>query len=242
MGNDIRIFISYRRGETKGYAGWLGDCLEAEFGRPNVFRDVEKIGAGDWHKAIEKSIRVNDFVLCLMGDQWLSVVDERLRNESEDILRWEVALALKLKAAKQRVIPILLDGASMPDRQALPPDLQSLPRQNGQSIAYETWRGGLQALFSKIREVPLRRPRELLGRDIASRWDAGVDAPSYVGVQGGFPPRGKGSRLAELIESEGWEGKEFQVQFGGDRPENRNWGDVDDFLSAVGLQPYVADV
>lgn len=238
MGDDIRVFISYRRSETKGYAGWLGYCLEAEFGSVNVFRDVETIGAGDWHRAIEKSIRVNDFVVCLIGEKWLSVIDERLNDESEDILRWEVALALKLKADKDRVIPVLLDGATMPSPKALPPDLESLPRQNGQSMFYESWRGGLEGLVAKVRGVSLRRPRELKGGEIAERWGSGLDVPSYVGVNGGFPPRGKGTRLRELVASGSWEGTGFQVQFGGVCPSHSNWGDVDDFLTAAGIDPY----
>ena len=238
MSDDIRVFISYRRSETKGYAGWLGDCLEAEFGSANVFRDVEKIGAGGWRRAIEKSIRINDFVLCLMGEQWLSVIDERLKDESEDIVRWEVALALKLKAEKKRVIPVLLDKAVMPLPDALPEDLRALPDQNGQFLPYETWHAALPKLFTKIREVSFRRPKELIGSDIASRWESGLDVPSYVGVNGGFPPRGKGTRLSALVASGEWEGTGFQVQFGGERPTHANWGEVDDFLVAVGVNPY----
>ncbi len=234
----IRIFISYRRSETRGYAGWLGDGLEAEFGPSNVFRDVEKIGAGGWRKAIDKNIRVSDFVLCLMGEQWLSVLDERRLDEFEDILRCEVALALKLKAEKKRVIPVLLDKALMPGPEALPEDLRTLPDQNGHFLTYETWRAGLPKLFAKIREVSFRRPKELMGSEIASRWANGLDAPSYVGVNGGFAPRGKGTRLRELVASERWQGTGFQVQFGGVCPTHPNWGEVDDFLTAVGLDPY----
>ena len=238
MGDDIRIFISYRRSETRGYAGWLGDGLETEFGSSNVFRDVEKIGAGGWRRAIDKNIRVCDFVLCLMGEQWLSVLDERQRDESEDILRWEVALALKLKAEKKRVIPVLLDRTVMPGPDVLPEDLRTLPEQNGHFLTYETWRAGLPKLFAKIREVSFRRPKELMGSAISTNWDNGLDVPSYVGVNGGFAPRGKGTRLRELVESRRWQETGFQVQFGGVCPAHPNWGEVDDFLFAVGADPY----
>ena len=234
----IRIFISYRRSETRGYAGWLGDGLEAEFGASNVFRDVEKIGAGGWRKAINKNIRVSDFVLCLMGEQWLSVLDERQEDESEDILRWEVALALKLKADKDRVIPVLLDKAQMPSPDVLPEDLRTLPEQNGHFLTYETWRAGLPKLFTNIRAVSFRRPKEMTGGAIATAWENGLDVPSFVGVNGGFPPRGKGSRVTELVGSGRWQDTGFQVQFGGACPSHPNWGEVDDFLTAVGLHPY----
>lgn len=234
----IRIFISYRRSETRGYAGWVSECLEAEFGSSNVFRDVEKIRAGDWRKAIDKGIRVSDVVLCLMGEHWLAVLDERLTDQSEDVLRGEVGLALRLKADKKRVIPVLLDGAPMPTPEILPEDLSRLPAQNAHSLNYESWGPGLEVLFAKIREVSFRRPRLLKGSEIAARWEKGLDVPSFVGVNGGFAPRGKGTRLAELVRSEGWELADFQVQFGGVCPSHPNWGEVDDFLTAVELKPY----
>ena len=231
--DSIRIFISYRRSETRGYAGWLGHCLENEFGADNVFRDVEKIGAGDWRKAIDKNIRISDFVLCLMGEHWLSVLDGRLTDESEDILRGEVALALKLKAEKKRVIPVLLDNAPMPTPNALPEDLIALPNQNAHMLTYETWSAGLPKLYQKIREVQFRRPKEMSGNEIVTAWERGLDVPSYVGVNGGFAPKGKGTRLKELLSAGTWREAKFQVQFTGETPKHANWGNVDDFIEAL---------
>jgi len=93
-------------------------------------------------------------------------------------------------------------------------------------------------LFAKIREVSFRRSKELMGSEIGSRWANGLDVPSYVGVNGGFAPRGKGTRLRELVASERWQATGFQVQFGGVCPTHPNWGEVADFLTAVGLDPY----
>jgi hypothetical protein len=41
------IFISYRRDDARGYAGRLYDRLAGEFGRENVFIDVDALQPGD---------------------------------------------------------------------------------------------------------------------------------------------------------------------------------------------------
>jgi hypothetical protein len=41
-----RIFISYRRGDSRGSAGRLYDDLEERFGKDVVFRDLDTIEPG----------------------------------------------------------------------------------------------------------------------------------------------------------------------------------------------------
>src|SRR5581483_1600223 len=49
-----RIFISYRRGDTSGYAGRLHDALGARFGDAEVFRDTSDLAAGlDFAEALD---------------------------------------------------------------------------------------------------------------------------------------------------------------------------------------------
>jgi hypothetical protein len=49
----LRIFISYRRDDTAGYAGWLAERLG---NRHRVFIDVDSIGIGaDFVPEIEES-------------------------------------------------------------------------------------------------------------------------------------------------------------------------------------------
>ncbi len=43
-----RIFISYRRADTAGPAGWLYDRLAGHFGRPQVVKDVDSIQLVDY--------------------------------------------------------------------------------------------------------------------------------------------------------------------------------------------------
>lgn len=107
MGDLLRIFISYRRSETRGYVGWLSYCLEDEFGRENVFRDVETIGIAQWRTSIDDAIRLSDVVLCVMGDQWLTVEKSGARrlDDPNDMVRFEVGMALRCMAKHDRVVP-----------------------------------------------------------------------------------------------------------------------------------------
>ena len=81
-----RIFISYRRSEADFPAGWLYDHLVAQFGRDQVFKDVDSIEPGeDFAEVIADAVGSCDVLLVLIGDRWLTISDEdgkRLRAAS----------------------------------------------------------------------------------------------------------------------------------------------------------------
>jgi hypothetical protein len=41
------VFISYRRSDTLFPASWLYDILAEQFGRPQIFKDVDSIQPGE---------------------------------------------------------------------------------------------------------------------------------------------------------------------------------------------------
>jgi hypothetical protein len=48
-----RVLISYRRADTRGYAGWIYQWLCERFGKASVFKDIDTIKLGqDWRKVI----------------------------------------------------------------------------------------------------------------------------------------------------------------------------------------------
>lgn len=124
----MKIFISYRRDDSGGYAGRLFDHLTANFGMRNVFMDIDTIPAGqDFRKAISNAVATCDVVLVIIGKQWLGITNEKGRrrlDDPRDFVRVEVAAALA--NAKTLVIPVLLRGVGMPGEQDLPDDLKEL--------------------------------------------------------------------------------------------------------------------
>jgi TIR domain len=237
---DLRIFVSYRRADTRGYAGWLSYCLEERYGRDNVFRDVDSLEPGvPFMDAIEKWIKKADVVLCVMGEKWSTITDaagNRRLDAADDPVRAEVATALKRKG--KRTIPVLIEGSRMPTPSELPEDIRALTDLNGHVLSDARWRDDfakLDAFLSKLVQEKVEKGRRasVTGEEIVRRYKSQEEPPDFVGVAGGFPPKGKGSRLEELKATESLRSQEFQVQYGGVCPEHLNWGTIDAFVRAV---------
>ncbi|HYN06980.1 MAG TPA: toll/interleukin-1 receptor domain-containing protein [Vicinamibacterales bacterium] len=113
-----RIFISYRREDTAGYAGRVYDGLQRRFGPENVFMDVDSLRPGDdFVEAIGRTLDQCDVMLAIIGPRWLAVTDKqgtpRLFDEG-DFVRIEIQSALEKRL---RTVPILVGRASVPRRQ-----------------------------------------------------------------------------------------------------------------------------
>lgn len=126
-----RIFISYRRDDSAGYARAITDELGRRFGADRVFIDVDDIHAGQpFSEVIQRSVGSSAVLLALIGKRWQGERDgapPRIR-ENADFVRQEVAAGLA--APGMRVIPVLLDGTTMPDPAQLPPELRALAGRN----------------------------------------------------------------------------------------------------------------
>jgi hypothetical protein len=126
-----RIFISYRRDDTAGHAGWLNQILSQHFGQHDVFRDIDTIEPGmDFVETIQQEVSSCSLLLVMIGKQWLTITDEsgyRRLDNLHDFVRLEVSTALKRNI---RVIPVLVHGAAMPHADELPADLVSLSRRS----------------------------------------------------------------------------------------------------------------
>jgi len=117
-----KIFVCYRREDSAGHAGRLYDRLNLRFpGR--VFMDVAGIGLGTrWAEVIEATLASCEVVLLLIGRRWLDRdADGRRRiDDPDDPLRAEMRTALKLQ---RKIVPVLVGGAALPERDALPADV-----------------------------------------------------------------------------------------------------------------------
>jgi hypothetical protein len=135
-----RIFVSYRREDTAGYAGRLFDTLRKAFGPKNVFRDIEHIYPGqNFENAIGRAIQSSDVLIALIGRQWLKISDEngqRRIDDSRDFVHLEIATALKRNI---KVIPVLVEDVSLPRIQDLPPALTQLVQHQAFHLSDERW-------------------------------------------------------------------------------------------------------
>ena len=121
------IFISYRRQEASYAAGWLYDRLSERFGREQIFKDVDSIELGsNFVDEITQAVTACEVILVLIGPKWASMRGSgktRRLDDPNDFVRLEVSAALSRGV---RLIPVLVEGASMPAADDLPADLAKL--------------------------------------------------------------------------------------------------------------------
>jgi hypothetical protein len=152
--NTKGIFISYRRAGNAAYAGRLADKLSEHFGEHMVFRDIDSIEPGlDFAEAIERAVGSSEVLIAVIGRSWLTATDttgrERLQNP-DDYVRMEIVTALRRNI---RVIPVLVEGASMPSVDELPGDLAPLTRRHAFELHESSWREGVQRLVTRLEKV-----------------------------------------------------------------------------------------
>lgn len=121
------VFLSYRREDTAGWTGRIYDRVSARVGADRVFLDVEAVAPGeDFTEAITSVLRTADAVAVVIGPAWLTAAagqGERRLDDPDDHVRREILMALESEA---RVVPVLVDGARMPNARDLPEDIRSL--------------------------------------------------------------------------------------------------------------------
>jgi hypothetical protein len=127
-----QIFISYRRADSHAITDRIQDRLEAVYGTDNVFQDVEDIPPGaNFKEYLEIQVGLCDVLLVIIGPRWLDIRDDngnrRLDNPS-DFVRIEVESGLRRKDIL--VVPVLVQGASMPLAADLPPTMRELHYRN----------------------------------------------------------------------------------------------------------------
>jgi len=102
-------------------------------------------------KAIEESVASCDVLIAIIGRHWVVTSDEQGRrrlDNPEDFVRVEIGTALKRDI---RVIPVLVEGASIPQSGELPDDLKPLARRNALNVSHERFRGDADRLVGAVR-------------------------------------------------------------------------------------------
>jgi hypothetical protein len=152
MGNR-RIFISYRRDDAAGYARAIHDQLVKRFGKDRVFMDVDSIEPGlPFDQVIKQAVERCDILLAVIGKNWIAQSNgrgPRIDNPA-DFVRLEIAAAL---SGNVRVIPVLLDGVSMPAQEALPEPLRALALRNAVEVSNSRFSSDMERLNEAIDSI-----------------------------------------------------------------------------------------
>ena len=118
---NIKVFISYRRGDLHGHGsglvGRIYDRLSQHYGTENVFLDVDTIPPGiDFAEYLRAAFEQADVLLAVIGPDWISLLRERQQVDN-DFVRSEIEQALERAIP---VIPLLIGKTPMPKAIDLP--------------------------------------------------------------------------------------------------------------------------
>lgn len=159
-----KIFINYRRGDSAGYAGRIGDWLQARFGSDQIFIDVTGIDAGeDFVKKLGEQLAQCDAMLSIIGPAWETTTGSEgipRIEDPNDFVRLEIETALEQETL---IIPVLVDRVSMPVAEKLPEGLRSILSRNAIRLRHESFDQDMEALAASIRrgsQITTSRERE----------------------------------------------------------------------------------
>ena len=151
----MNIFISYRRTDAPSASRAVADALRRRFGPDEVFLDTQDVHAGDeWRDDVVRRVSAADVVIAVIGPHWTSAVHDHvgravLDPAAEDVLRLEVETALRRNKA---LIPVLVEGATMPPRGELPRIFRPLTDRQASMVRLESWEEDLAALADTLAE------------------------------------------------------------------------------------------
>jgi len=159
---NAKLFINYRRDDTRHAAGRLYDRLTTHFSDDQVFMDIDQIEPGeDFVEAINRKVSICDIAIVLIGPRWLHATDasgKRRLDDEEDFVRMEIVAALRRNI---RVIPVLVDRAQMPRKEDLPEALAPLSRRNAIELSETRFHADVNRLIEAIEKslaVPEKKP------------------------------------------------------------------------------------
>jgi len=164
-----RIFISYRRQDTRAYAAWLQEILAERYGKSGVFRDAGSIQPGThFPTEIARAISACSDAFVLIGPSWhlRGASEHPLLQDPDDWVRLEIEAAIQ---GGLRLVPLLLDDATMPARRDLPPTLGLLAETQAYRVRDASFAADVRGVMDALEKTPRSEMREYMGSAKATR-------------------------------------------------------------------------
>ncbi len=213
MGNP-KIFLSYRRGDSAGYTDSLYKNLVERYGREAVFYDRTRIEPGArFPDTIHTAVSRAEVALVVIGQRWLTIADDEGGRRLDDPDDWVVAEIELALAGGAEVVPVLVEGASMPAVTELPEPIQSLAARQAMEVSPSRWDEDLKRLRHAIDRWLLGRRRRLplASALVAAVAAIGIASIAWVANLAAVPGAGWPQRMLERGL-----GRQVPAVFGGD--------------------------
>jgi hypothetical protein len=149
-----RVFISYRRSEASKDARAVYERLRHDFGDDSVFLDREGIEPGeDFVDKLARQLDDCQVLLAFVGHDWVGTdpnTGKRRLDDRSDFVRIELTTALQRGI---HILPVLINGATMPASSQLPTKLKPLARKQAVSLDFDNFEAATRLLVDAIRKV-----------------------------------------------------------------------------------------
>ena len=168
MPHDFDIFINYRNADARFGAAATYELLAGRFERSRIFLDNQSMGPGSiYPKQINAALESTRILVVLIGPAWLAGTDgaQPPIHRETDWVRREIRRAIERVIP---IVPVLLDGATLPDPELLPADIRSLAHRQTTSVRHRTLGVDVRRLADHLADlvrgapaVPAGVPHEL---------------------------------------------------------------------------------
>jgi len=158
--------------------------------------DVDSIALGmDFIEAINDAVASCDALIAVIGSEWVNITDKKGKirlQDGNDFVRIELAAALERNI---RVVPVLVDGADIPQPEELPETLRPLSRRHGITLSHEHFRVETARLINDLERVAAVQPRAATAQPAPSlrEPDSGERTPVAVSANWRHP------KILELV-------------------------------------------
>jgi hypothetical protein len=112
----------------------------------------------DFFEVVKTKIAASDVVLVLVGQRWADLFAER-QGDSEDFVLMEIKAAID---QNKPVIPVLVNGASMPRSDKLPDAIRAIAYCNAVQLRPERFADDCRRLVADLKKSPRRSISEPL--------------------------------------------------------------------------------
>src|ERR1044072_8148422 len=152
-----KIFICYRHEDTRAETRTLFGDLKEHFRRSQIFKDTEAVQLGEnFEEAIRNAVGSCDVFILVIGRRWHGEADTGSRlNDPDDYVRLEIATAFNRGV---QVIPVLVQGATMPSIKSLPDELALLSKLLGIEISDSRWDYDVGRLIKRLEGILPKPP------------------------------------------------------------------------------------
>jgi len=150
------VFINYRTPDMAFGAAATYELLAERFGKERVFLDNQSMAPGDdYPQALRAALETVRVLLVLIGPNWF-VADagtgRPLIEHDADWVRREIRRALERAVP---IVPVLLDGARLPDPARLPADIRRLVHFQATEVRHHRLGADIDRLSHRLADLLL---------------------------------------------------------------------------------------